>query len=92
MARGLSRLASELTSSGAGSDPRCWVEPGVVKAAVSGYLADPIMTVTWRNTDVPCSYVDSYTPAAGDVVLLLIQPPSVICLGRLVGPGTATGN
>ena len=89
--RGAARLAAELTGSvSPGSRPRAWVEPGVVKAVAAGYVgdagSDATMTVTWRGVDVPCSFLASYSPVAGDVVLLLVQPPSLICLDRLVGP------
>lgn len=91
MPSGRARLAAELAgATQPGNRPDCWCEPGVVTTVITGYLADPadaVVTVTWRNTVVPVSYVSSYTPVEGDVVLLLIQPPSVIVLGRIVGPG-----
>lgn len=92
MARGLTRLTAELAGTATGNRPSCWVEPGTVKATVAGYGADATITVTWRGVDVPCSYVSTYSPADGDVVLLLIQPPSVICLGRLIGPDDPTAD
>jgi hypothetical protein len=87
MAKGLARLAAELTGSvSSGTRPRCWVEPGVVTSIAGGYLQSDTVVVTWRNTDVPVSYLDSYTPTAGDVVAILVQPPSLIVLGKLNGP------
>lgn len=89
--KGLARLVAELTgSSSPGARPTCWVEAGVVKDVVIGYYTNPIVTVTWRGTVVPVSYLADYTPNEGDVVLLLIQPSNVIMLGRLVGPTGGT--
>lgn len=86
-ARGIARLAAELTgSTSPGARPQAWVEPAVLKAIATGYLQTPTITVTWRDTDVPASYLDSYTPKVDDVVLLLIQPPSLVVLGKLNGP------
>ncbi len=59
-----------------------------MRSVATGYMQDPVVTITWRGVDVPCSYLGDYSPSENDVVLLLIQPPSVICLGRLVGPQT----
>jgi hypothetical protein len=85
--KGFARLAAELTgSTSSGARPRAWVEPGLVKAVAGDYDTAATVTVTWRNTDVPVSYLDSYSPAAGDVVLILVQPPSLIVLGKLNGP------
>jgi hypothetical protein len=90
VATGAARLAGELTGATApGNTPRVWLESGVVTAVVTGYApeeTDAIITVSWRGTTVPASYVSPYSPAEGDVVLLLIQPPGVIVLGRLIGP------
>lgn len=100
MARGLSRLTAELTGTASpGTTPRCWFEPGVIYAVVGddaggegygyGYqpTGDPFITVTWRNTEVPASYLSTYAPAVGDVVLMLIQPPGPpVVLSRLIGP------
>lgn len=91
MTTGAARLAGELTGASAPANtPRLWMEQGVVTSAVPGYLENPIVTVTWRDTVVPVSYVNTYTPVEGDVVLLLIQPPSVIVLGRVIGPEETT--
>jgi hypothetical protein len=91
MARGLTRLANELTGGATpGARPRCWVEPGVVKAVAGDYDTAATVTVTWRGTDVAVSYLDSYTPAQGDVVLILVQIPSLIVLGKLNGPNLET--
>lgn len=85
--RGFARLQAELSgSTSAGESPRCWVEPGVIKAVVTGYLEADVVTATWRGVDMSVTYLDSYTPAAGDVVLLLIQTPAPpIVLGKLNG-------
>ncbi len=91
--RGLARLVGELTGAASpGARPQCWVESGVVRTVVPGYMSDPTITVRWRDTDVPVSYIASYTPTEGDVVLLLIQTSSVIVLGRLVGPTGGSGS
>lgn len=87
MATGLSRLAGEMTGATApGNRPDCWLETGVLYQAITGYFPDPMVSVLWRGVEVPASYIASYTPNAGDVVLLLIQPPAVHVLGRLIGP------
>lgn len=85
--RGFARLRAELSGANSpGEDPRAWVETGVIKAVIGGYLQDDVVTATWRGTDMPVAYLDGYTPVAGDVVLLLIQAPAPpIVLGKLNG-------
>jgi hypothetical protein len=63
-------------------------EPAVVDGAIPGGAADgaTLATVTWRGTPrLPVPYRASYTPTVGDVVLLLIQGPQVIIMGRIAG-------
>ena len=87
MASGRQRLLAELTGATApGNGTRCWVEQGVIRAVAGGYMQDPIVTVRWRGTDIEASRMADYDPTDGDVVLLLIQPPSVVILGRVLGP------
>jgi hypothetical protein len=95
VATGTARLKAELTgANNPGANPQTWTESGTVQSVVEGYDAggygesiDASVVVTWRNADVPVSYVATYTPVVGDVVLLLIQPPKPpIVLGRIVGP------
>jgi hypothetical protein len=99
VASGLERLKGELTgATGPGKTPRCWVEPGVVRSVASEYvmhedglLYDELtgaFTVTWRGQDIAVPYIEGFTPVEGAVVLLLVQPPSVICLGGLIGQDT----
>lgn len=87
----MTRLANEMTgATSSGTNPACWVESGVVHAVAGGYLEDPTITVTWRGTVVPVTWAASYTPNEGDVVLLLVQPPSLILIDKLLGPNLET--
>ncbi len=85
MASGKTRLSAELTGVTApGNRSECFFESGLVTTAVAGYGGDMLLTVLWRGSRVPASYVTTYTPQEGDVVLLLIQSPGKpIALGRL---------
>lgn len=64
----------------------------MVHAVAGGYLQDPTITVTWRGVQVPVTWAASYTPAEGDVVLLLVQPPALILLDKLNGPNLETAD
>lgn len=68
--------------------PRSWVEQAVVKTVTAAGAADgnALVTVTWRGQDVFASYLSSYTPVAGHVVAVVIQPPSLpLILSRVIG-------
>lgn len=91
MATGSARLRAELTGASApGNTVTTLFESGEVYSVVDGYVGDdtmPTITVTWRDTEVPASYLSTYTPVVGDVVLLLIQSPKPpIVLGAIIGP------
>jgi hypothetical protein len=58
-----------------------------VTAVLPGAAVDgtALVSVLWRGTQVEAAYLASYTPAVGHVVLLLVDPPQVVILGRLIG-------
>ncbi len=63
------------------------MEPGEVVAVAPGGASDgnARVTVRWRGAKVVCPYPSSYAPAVGHAVLLLVQPPQVVIVARLVG-------
>lgn len=55
------------------------VTPG---AATDGNAA---VTVTYGSDTFPAPYLASYTPTVGDVVLLLLNGPSPLIVGQVIG-------
>jgi len=86
------KLAGELSGRATGSRPTSWLEPAEVTAVTAGAAVDgnALVTVLWRGIEVPAAYAASYLPAPGDVVLLNVQPPSVVILCRVIGRPPAT--
>ena len=85
MHRGADRLADELAA--LTTQPGVRMEPGTVVTVVAGAAADgnALVTVSWRGTSVAVPYPSSYTPVVGHVVLLLVAPPQVVIVARLLG-------
>lgn len=81
----MANLVDELARLGAGRPLR--MEPGQVIAVSAGAAKDgnALVTVAWRGASVNVPYPSSYSPAVGHVVLLLIQPPQVVLIARLIG-------
>ena len=82
------RLAAELTGlSGPGKRPSSWLEPAVVFSVTPGGALDgnARCVVTWRGVQVPAAYASSYVPTVGHVVLVNVQPPSLVVLCRVIG-------
>lgn len=85
---GRSRLAAELTGvSGPGGEQRSWFEPAQVASVVAGGAGDgnALATLNFRGQLVPAAYLQAYTPTAGQTVLVLVQPPQLIIVGRVIG-------
>jgi hypothetical protein len=88
MSSAIRKLAAELSGrSGPGRRPQQWFEPAVVYSVTPAGARDgnALCTVTWRGTQTPAAYSSSYAPVVGHVVLLGVQPPSVVILCRLIG-------
>jgi len=91
--RSRDRLAAELQR-----DPRpqgapvCWLEQATVTAVTAGGAADgsALCTVTWRGETHEAAYLASYTPVVGHVVAVVVQPPSLLVLGRVIGTPPTT--
>lgn len=85
MASGIARLADHLASIGDSQAVR--MEQGVIATVTAGAAADgnALVTVTWRGTTVACPYPSTYVPVVGHVVLLLIVPPQLVIVARLIG-------
>ena len=84
----LTALVDELRDvNGPGALPVSWHEPAEVVSVTAGGAEDgaALAQVTWRGLTVYAAYVASYTPVVGHTVLLLVQPPQLTILGRLVG-------
>jgi hypothetical protein len=84
----LTELVDELRGvNGPGEWPTSWVEPGTVLSVTAGAAEDgnALAEVTWRGLSVEAAYLSTYTPVVGHVVLLLVQPPQLTILGRVVG-------
>lgn len=81
------RLAAELSGRATGRRPSSWLEPATVFSVVPGGASDgnALATVTWRGVQVPVAYAAAYVPVVGHVVLLNVQPPSVVILCRVIG-------
>jgi hypothetical protein len=84
MGSGSARLADQLAVT-PGGDLR--IETGVIASVAAGAAVDgnALVTVTWRGTNVACPYLAGYAPTVGHNVLLLVQPPQLVILGRLIG-------
>jgi hypothetical protein len=65
----------------------CWCEPATVHSVTAGAAADgnALATVTWRGAQYQAAYPAAYTPVVGHTVLLLIQPPQLAILCRVIG-------
>lgn len=82
------KLAAELLGkTGPGRRPSSWLEPAVVSHVTPGGASDgnALVAVTWRSTEVLVAYAAAYTPVVGHVVLLNIQPPSLVIICRVIG-------
>ncbi len=82
------RLAAELSGrSGPGKRPSSWLEPAVVYSVTPGGATDgnALCVVTWRGVETSVAYNAAYTPVISDVVLLNVQPPSLVILCRVIG-------
>lgn len=88
MSQATRRLAAELSGrAGPGKNPTSWCEPAVVYSQTPGAASDgfALCVITWRGAQYPVAYAYAYTPVVGDVVLVLVQPPSLTVLCRIVG-------
>lgn len=68
--------------------PASWVEQATVTTVTAGAASDgnAAVTVTWRGSAVPATYLAAYTPTVGHVVAVVVQPPStLLILGRVIG-------
>lgn len=81
---GLRRVTDELAAL---DRPQLRMEQGTVVTVTPGGAADgnSLAVVSWRGTNVACPYPSTYTPVVGHVVLLLIDPPRVVIVARLIG-------
>jgi hypothetical protein len=81
------KLVAELSGKATGQRPSSWLEPAVVYSVTAGGASDgnALCVVTWRGVHVPTAYPASYSPTVGHVVLLNIQPPSVVIVMHVVG-------
>jgi hypothetical protein len=81
------KLAAELSGQAAGASPSSWLEPAVVYSVTAGGASDgnALCVVTWRGVQTPAAYPASYTPTVGHVVLLNVQPPSVVIVMHVIG-------
>lgn len=63
------------------------MEQGTITAVSAGAAIDgnALVTVSWRGTSIFCPYPSTYTPVVGHVVLLLVCPPRVVIIARLIG-------
>ena len=82
------------------------VGPSALASVTAGKTDDPtalrmgtVVAVTARGIDVAistgivtASHLDSYAPAVGDTVAVVVAQDSWLCLGRTVGTGTPTDN
>ncbi len=58
-----------------------------VVAVATGAAADgnALVSIDWRGTTVEVAYLASYAPAVGHTVLVLMQGPQLVIVGRLIG-------
>lgn len=77
-------LAASLVSLG---DSSSQFAVGTVTAVAAGGAADgnALTSVKWQGATVTGSYLASYTPAVGHVVLMARVGPRLVILGRLIG-------
>lgn len=78
---GPSKLVSALPDPSNSSDART----GIVTAVTARGI-----TVAVASGSTTAAHLDSYAPAVGDTVALVKTQDSWLCLGRVVGSGTAT--
>jgi hypothetical protein len=85
VATGVLRLADQIAAAGGTDAMR--MEQGTITVVAAGAALDgnAKVTVSWRGTSIFCPYPSTYTPVVGHVVLLLIQPPQVVIVARLIG-------
>ena len=83
------RAAAEISRDRPSQDAiAAWVESAVVASVTAGAAADgnALATVTWRGSDHDAAYLAGYAPTAGDVVLVLVQPPNCLAIfGKIIG-------
>lgn len=68
--------------------PTSWVEQATVAAVTPGGASDgnAAVTVTWRGSAMPATYLAAYTPTVGHVVAVVVQPPNTLLIvGRVIG-------
>lgn len=67
--------------------PPSWFEQAVVASVAAGAASDgnALVTVTWHGASVQAAYLSSYSPTVSHTVLVLVQPPSLLILGRVIG-------
>lgn len=86
--RNARRLAAAIaTAEPAGGAPNPWFSSGVVATvtAGAGYGGSTLVEVDWLGGRYALPYLDSYTPTVGHAVLLLVQRPQLVIVGRVVG-------
>lgn len=82
------RLAAELSGrSGPGKRPSSWLEPATIYSVTPGGASDgnALAVVTWRGIQAPAAYASTYTPVVGHVVVVNVQPPSLVIIARIIG-------
>lgn len=81
------KLAAELSGRATGRRPVSWLEPATVFSVTPGGASDgnALCVVTWRGVTTPVAYSAAYAPVVGHVVLLNVQPPSLVIICRVVG-------
>lgn len=69
------------------SAPGVQLEVATVTAVSAGAAADgtALVTVSWRGASLTASYLSSWAPTVGHVVLVAYRPPSLVILGRVIG-------
>lgn len=85
---GTRRLLAELLgTTDPGGRSVSWLEPATVMTVTAGGATDgaSLCQVAWRGVTIPVAYLASYSPVVGHVVLLNVQPPQVVIVGRVVG-------
>lgn len=72
--------------------PPSWLDPATVDHIAVGAGTDgaDLVYVVWHGVTVPVAHLASYAPAAGHVVLLNVQGPSLVIVGRVVGTPPTT--
>jgi hypothetical protein len=87
MSPAMRRLAAELSGRALGRRSVSCLEPAVVYSVTPGGASDgnALCVVTWRGIQEPVAYAAAYTPVVGHVVLLNVQPPSLVIVMHVIG-------